>query len=145
VARTFFIVLAPAAEPPATVRAGGEAARADAFLADRTGVEARQTGGFLAVGAIGRTVVAEVFLAGGAEVRVVAAHDVTAVAASDAVPILQRHIGGVLVVGGQDRADQHEEVTDATARQGRIDRRPCIASAEPFAADVRMGDLFVAD
>jgi len=67
-----------------------------------------------------------------------------AVIAGRTVPLVERDIGIVGVVGRQDVPDQCEKVTQSPLLQGRPDGGMAVAFAEAAVTDVRMGNRIVA-
>lgn len=112
---------------------------------------ARRAGGATAAAHIpsagsarGIAVVAQVAVAPLAEGSLTIADEATAVGAGDAVPLVERDVGRVGVVGGQRLGDDHKEVEDPAGGERRPQGAGRLPLAESLVADMGMGDVRVA-
>ena len=77
-------------------------------------------------------------MAGVAAIGILGRHGVVAGGTIDAVPFVERAVGGARVVSSQDLAHENEELADQAVGQGGRDHLLAVAFTERLATDMRM-------
>ena len=75
-------------------------------------------------------------MAGVAAIRILGRNRVVAGGTIDAVPFVERAVGGARVVSSQDLAHENEELADQAIGQGRRDRLLTVAFTKGLATDM---------
>jgi len=133
-----------AAQLAAAVRTDGHTGRAGRLLTNWAGPKATEARGFVASMAVSGTLAAVVVPADLAPADLVGRHHAPALVAGGAVPVVQRDVRRLGVVGHEDRPDEREHVAHAAGVEGRAYGRARVARTQPLLADVRVGDRGVA-
>jgi len=102
-----------------------------------------QANGFFTLSAIRRALVAKVVLAERTEVGIFRGYRVSTVIARCSVPVLERNVRAIRVVGIEDAPYHREEIAQPALFQGRRYRYSAITLAEPLAAYMWMSHIVV--
>lgn len=96
-----------------------------------------------AVGADSRALVANRRIAMAAVVGILFIHHVATVVTGDTLPVAERDIRAVWVVGGQDPSHHHEEIAESAFFQGCPYGGCTVSLAERFIAHMRVCDRLI--